>query len=122
MVQKVRTRRFQHVGGAVIPAGYPFRRCGPQCTHFKAVKHAHVGFLMFGSWYLARLFRCYDFGPWYRIYFSPSLDPLYLLLMVLSHGVNKGMSINREGDHLVWVSLSELNILRSEILGYFLKL
>ena len=27
-----------HTGGAVIPAGYPFRRCGPQCTHFKAVK------------------------------------------------------------------------------------
>ena len=49
------------------------------------------------------------------------MDPLYWLLMVLSHGVNKGLTINREGDHLAKSSF-QLNILRSEILGYQCKM
>ena len=36
--------------------------------------------------------------------------------MVLSHGVNKGLTINMEGDHLA-KAYFQLNILRSEILG-----
>ena len=44
------------------------------------------------------------------------MDPLYWLLMVLSHGVNKDLTINKKGDHLAKVSF-QLNILRSEILG-----
>ncbi len=32
---------------------------------------------------------------------DPGLDPVYWFSMVLSHGLNKGLSINREGDHLV---------------------
>ena len=39
---------------ADIPAGAPFRRCGPQFTHSNAEKHVHVGIPMFGPWYLAR--------------------------------------------------------------------
>ena len=47
---------------------------------------------------------------------NPGLDPLYLFSMVLSHGMNKGLTIKRKGDHLAshW---GNLNILRSEILG-----
>ena len=31
---------------------------------------------------------------------NPGLDPLYWFLMVLSHGVNKGLPIKRKGDNL----------------------
>ena len=40
--------------------------------------------------------------------------------MVLSHGLNNGLTINRERDHLDRASF-QLNILRSEILGYRFK-
>ena len=37
---------------------------------------------------------------------APVWIPCFGYLMVLSHGVNKGLTINREGDHMAKASFS----------------
>ena len=101
----MRTRRYTVKGLRPDTQVTRLEGAYPQFTYFKAEKRVHVGFPMFGPWYLAHRSWFYGFGPWYRIYFSPGLDPLYWLLMVLYDGVNKGLAINREGDHLENASL-----------------
>ena len=114
---------------ACVPVGTPCRRCGhtrrspvqkvqtPSSLTSRQRSALTWGFLMFGPWYLTCHSWFYGFGPWCRIYFYPGLDPLYWLLMVLSHGVNKGLTINREGDHFANVSL-KVEYLKIWILGY----
>jgi len=68
IVQKVRTCRYpdQEV------RRYMQEPCSegavPQFTLSNAEKHAHVGFIIFGPWYLAHRSLSYGFGLWYCFY------------------------------------------------------